>query len=273
MSFRTLGEIAIAVTRLNPADIAAFYGRLQENRRHFRTSCIQRRELPDDRQRRCDSTADQARSEPVPPPRQPALDRTHRPAQRLSRLLVRQALKVAEDNHYTVALWQEAQFLIEHRLQVHILVNFAVEPALAMFGITTLMEPATVGRRPGRACHTVGHALEPTCNRFTVSDGTGIANQYQKRGLKRILNIMRVAQDATTGRQDHSRVPLQQHGECQFRPLAPLFDESFQKLRVRQSAQSPLNEERAGMTQERGHLLAVNRHETVSKLTSSVVLK
>src|SRR5207248_2775103 len=82
-----------------------------------------------------------------------------------------------------------------------------------------------------------------------VPDGTGIANQDQERGLERVLDIMGVGQDATTGRQHHPRVPLQQLGERHLRPLTPPFDEPFQEFRVGQSARGALHEERAGGAQ------------------------
>ena len=98
VSLRTTGEIVVAGNGLNLAAIAAF---MVDCKRTAGTLALaaSRPDLPDDQQRRSNPAADQARSKPVPSPRQPALDRTHRPAQGLSGLIVCQAFKITEHQH------------------------------------------------------------------------------------------------------------------------------------------------------------------------------
>ena len=126
---------------------------------------------------------------------------------RLGRLLVRQALEIAEHKHRAVALGQEAQLLVEHRFQVAVLAIFPGREGcrLMLLGISALVEPAAVGGREGRAGHPVCHALKPARNGLPVPDRSGMTRQDQERGLKRVLHIVRVAQDAATGGQHHAR--------------------------------------------------------------------
>src|SRR5262249_18867034 len=129
--------------------------------------------------------------------------------------------------------------MIEHRLEVSISASLTASPTRASIRETMLVEPAAPGGRAGRTCDPIGYALEPTCNGLTAPDGTGIANQRQECGLKRVLDIMGVVQYATTGPHDHSCMALHKRGECQLGPLASLFDEPLQELRVRQASQGP----------------------------------
>src|SRR5262249_21653103 len=60
---------------------------------------------------------------------------------------------------------------------------------------------------------TVSHAKEPTAQRNLRAQRTGLAIKDQEGGLKGVLRIVLVIQDATTQAQDHGAVPADQRYE------------------------------------------------------------
>ena len=77
------------------------------------------------------------------------------------------------------------------------------------------------GDEPGRSGtgrDPAGHPVQPTGQRFPLSDRARLANQDQERRLKSVLGIVRVPQDPRRQTEDHRPVPLDQHRERRLGP-------------------------------------------------------
>ena len=68
-----------------------------------------------------------------------------------------------------------------------------------------------------------------------AADRAGRAGQDEKRGLERILRVMRIAQDVAADAEHHRPMPRDQGGERQLGRLAAPGGKSLQELAVRQA--------------------------------------
>jgi hypothetical protein len=60
---------------------------------------------------------------------------------------------------------------------------------------------------------TVRYAIEPTGQRIGIANGAWLAEQEQKRGLKDIVDVWRLPEQALTDPANHGTVPLHEGGE------------------------------------------------------------
>jgi hypothetical protein len=91
----------------------------------------------------------------------------------------------------------------------------------------------------------VGDAVQPTAERIPLANGAGLASQDEKSGLKGVLGILRVSQDAAARVKHHRAVTLNERREGGFRTLGQKL---FQQLLIRQNAVRLPRHQRAEMT-------------------------
>jgi hypothetical protein len=72
--------------------------------------------------------------------------------------------------------------------------------------------------RPAFRFHgdTVGYSIKPTPDRLPPGNRSGLTHQNEKRGLKGIVGVMAIVQDAAADAQDHRTMPLEQSFEGSF---------------------------------------------------------
>ena len=183
---------------------------------------------------------DAAAAEPVAQPfatsSLPALDRPDRPAQMPGRLLVAAALEVAEDQRGPESLRQPLDLFVEHafELVVRLDAGFRPERRPAPF------MPVPTGRgQSGTRRRPKGDLMEPRPQRIAHPEPPGLLHQNQKGGLKRILTVVRIDQDAPAYPQDHRPMSFDQGRERQFGGLAAAGREPLQELTIGQLADRP----------------------------------
>ena len=81
--------------------------------------------------------------------------------------------------------------------------------------------------------------MEPGPERVAHPQAAGLPNQDQERGLKRIVGVSRVSQNAAADAEHHRPVPLDQNGERQLGGLAAVGRKPLKKLAVAQFADGP----------------------------------
>ena len=86
--------------------------------------------------------------------------------------------------------------------------------------------------------------MKPARQGFTFTDCRGAANQDEERGLKGVVGIVGVGQDATANPKDHRAMTFDQGRESKFRGLAVAGQEAVDKLRIREAGDGPDVEER-----------------------------
>src|SRR5262249_26807301 len=111
----------------------------------------------------------------------------------------------------------------------------------------------------GRLGDSVSDLVQPTTDGIVLADRPGLADQSQKRGLKSVLRVVRVAADATANIEDHLAVPPNQQLE---RRLIAVGREALQQLGVRHFAQPASAHRAAEMVNNALELLG--RHECSS---------
>ena len=89
------------------------------------------------------------------------------------------------------------------------------------------------------------HLVQPRPQRVAHPEAAGLAHQHQERGLKGILRVVRISQDAPADAQDHRPMPLHQGGERLFGRITPLGREPLEQLPIGQVANRPGREEHA----------------------------
>ena len=119
-----------------------------------------------------------------------------------------------------------------------------------------------LGRNPKR------DPVQPGAQRVTHPERARLAHQHQKRGLKRILDVVRVAQHAPADSQHHRSMPLDQRRERRLGHFAMSRRELLEQLPVRQSADGPNIEKHAQVP--RGHRRLSSCHLTDSSAALSI---
>jgi hypothetical protein len=103
-----------------------------------------------------------------------------------------------------------------------------------------LLEPSASRRGgSGRAGRPVRHLVQPGTERFGHPQGLGLLDQDRKRGLDRILHVVRIRQAGPADPPDQRQVPLEQRGERQLGDFACPGGEKLEQLAVRQPSHRP----------------------------------
>ena len=191
--------------------------------------------------------------------RDPALDGSDRPAEGRCGLFVGPSFEVAEDHRSAEAFWETLDFFVQDRAEV-------VEIVMAAFGIRdgsqSFMTSLTSRGGACAECGLVGNAMEPRSERLFHPEPACFFHKDKERGLKRILRIVLIDENVPADSQDHRPVPLDERGERQFRGLAAIGHESFEKLAVRQIMNCADVEECSQLTTRCSEL--ASRHDSVS---------
>ena len=62
----------------------------------------------------------------------------------------------------------------------------------------------------------MGDAVQPTRDRAALANGACLADQDQEGRLKRVVNILGIAQNASAHAENEWAMPLQERGESRF---------------------------------------------------------
>ena len=186
-----------------------------------------------DRRPRRQAAAGQPVPEPLPPPRQPALDRPDGAAEVPRRLLVRAAFQVAEHHRDAIPLGQPVHLLVDDGREVVRVARLARGPIRREDRIP-LDDPPAIGVPPGPDRRATGDPVQPGADRVPHPERAAPAGQDQERRLEGVPGVVLVAQDGPAGAQDHRPVPLDQGREGQLGGLAAPRREALQQLPVRQ---------------------------------------
>ena len=156
-----------------------------------------------------DAASDQPAAEPLAGAGLAALDRADRPAEVAGRLLVGQALEVAEDQGRPIRAGEAIDLLVDQ--EDHPVVPRRLDRA----GGRRLRVPALVMPTPrigdpqaGRGPH--GDGVEPGPERVADPEGLRPQCQRQEDGLEGILDVVLVAERGPAGAPDHRPVALEQ---------------------------------------------------------------
>jgi hypothetical protein len=164
-----------------------------------------------------------------PRPRQPTRHAAFGDAELPGRFPAGHALKVAQDDDAPVVVGQAAQLLVHHPLQIGVMDFWH-----GRFGHVhhlRLTPPPLRRSRPQSHRRLPGHAVEP------VGDGLSrhvrcLADEDEKRGLKRILGVV-VVQEAAADAPHHPGVLPHQSGKG---VLVPASHEAAQEFAIGQTA-------------------------------------
>ena len=99
-------------------------------------------------------------------------------------------------------------------------------------------------------------AVDPVTQEPTVTDRLRTVDQYQKRGLESILDIVLVVEDAAAYAEDHPAMTRHQRRKCH---LVAFNDKPFQKLIVVQSRNCPLVKDAIQLPQDDPRIAAHER--------------
>ena len=76
----------------------------------------------------------------------------------------------------------------------------------------------------------MGNAVQPTRDRAALADGACLADQDQEGRLKRVVNILGIAQNASAHAENERAMPLQNRSESRFIALG---HKAFQQVGIR----------------------------------------
>ena len=142
------------------------------------------------------------------------------------------ALQITQHDGQAVLLRQTADFLIEDRPHLR-----PKRLRIGCFGLHGRRQPFVFPAPAGIGATAGGnprcHAVQPTADRITFANGTRFLGENQERGLKCILGVAGVLQDAAANTVDHLPMPLNQSGEGTFIPVGP---EAVEQLTIGQVA-------------------------------------
>ena len=202
------------------------------------------------------------------PPHEPHLDGADRKLKLTGGLLVRHSLEVAEDDRRPVLFGQTGDLFLNFRDQarrVPILGVFFRHRRPPSFVSGPLRPPCP---RPPR--DPAGDAEEPARDRRVFADRAGLPRQDQKRGLERILGVVRVVKHAKADAEHHRAVPVDQGREGDLGGVSGPADEPLDQLAVRQRRGRPDGEERLDASQDRPGFLALHEAHPRPKRKSTL---
>src|SRR5262249_47619183 len=82
----------------------------------------------------------------------------------------------------------------------------------------------------GFSRRAIGHSIQPTAHRLALADGSRLANQHEKRGLKGVFDGLFIREDAAAHPEDHRAKALDQGFKGD---LIPIEGETLQQLGIR----------------------------------------
>ena len=196
----------------------------------------------------------QRRPQSLAGPMQPALDRADRAAEPPRRLLLRQALEVAEHHGRPIPAGQPGDLLVDRRPQF--VPAFGVGRRGFVGGIEPFEAPDAGplgpgdGPRPQR--HPDADPVEPSPERIVHADQRGLAGEDEEHRLERIGRGVVVAQHPAADAQDHRAVPLHQGRKRRLGrgDILPA-EEPRQQLGIRQPADDADAEQRLQVIADR----------------------
>ncbi len=206
-----------------------------------------------------DTATNQANLQALAALLQPALERADGEAELPRRLLVGQALEVAEDDRRPEPLGEPVELGVDVRTGLRRHLGF---DRVRLHLGPPLLDGPPAGRpepRPGRDLER--DPEEPARHRVGPSDRAGPLRQDQERRLRRVLGVVEVWQRVAADAQDHRPVALDQLGERRRRVLvATTGQEPLQQPAVGQHADRPGAHDRAQVPRRRPSMLARHHH-------------
>jgi hypothetical protein len=180
-------------------------------------------------------------------PQQPGLERAHRATKRSGGLLVSLTLEVAEDDRYAIAIGKPMDLLeqlggVNRRLERKL---GSLRPLLGRMPLERA--PASgISSRPGG--NPGSNPEEPARHRVPLANRAGTARAHQKRSLKRIFLVVRVAQQLAADILHHRSMAPDQYLEGRLR-LGPASSgqKPFQQPAIRQQANRPRGQQGADL--------------------------
>jgi hypothetical protein len=144
------------------------------------------------------------------------------------------ALEVAEHDRPAIRLRQAGDLVVEDRP------NVAPQHVRRAVGRRDVGQRGAVNRRAprpsaGPAGDPIRHLVEPARDGLPFADGTGPARQDEERGLKGVLGILFLTQDAAAEVEHHRAVPP--HQQLERRLVAPT-GKAVKQIRIRNLARS-----------------------------------
>jgi hypothetical protein len=121
-------------------------------------------------------------------------------------------------------------------------------------GLLANVAPSSVS--PGPDGDAVGDAVDPVTKEPTVTNRFRTIDQYQKRRLESIFDVVLVVEDATAYAEDHPTVTRHERRKCH---LVAFNDKSFQKFVIIQARNCPLIEDPIQLAQDDPRIAAHER--------------
>ena len=167
-------------------------------------------------------------------PREPALKRSQRPAELSGRLLLGEALHAAEHDSGAKLFGKPGELFVNDRTDVIGVLDRRPRPQSAR---PSVARAAGGGSRPARRLgYPLGHLMEPGTQRVADPERVSPANQHHECRLKRVFHGLLVAQNCSTGAQNHRAVPRDQGSKCQLGAISGAASKLFEQLPVSQAA-------------------------------------
>ena len=189
------------------------------------------------RQRRTQPPALQTGSQQLVAAGQSAPERPVRAAQAAGRLVLGQTLQVAEHHRDPAVLWKLGDLIEDDRGlfgPMRVALGSRRRPA-------GLMSPPAyeVGPKPSR--RPVGGAVKPASQPLGPLDAPGLAGENEKGRLKRVVRVIRIAEQPPAHPVDHRPVPGDQRREGRLGAIAVAFEvrEPLQQRPVLQPRHRP----------------------------------
>jgi hypothetical protein len=144
---------------------------------------------------------------------------------------MRSPLQVTQNDRCAVSIRQLVDLFV-NRLRR----GFSTNPTRndcrsARGGLTFVGAPASL-RRAGTTGDPVGNAMQPRTERVLNPERPGPLDQDEKRGLKRVLHVVRIAEGRSTDSQHKRAVPLNERRERQLANFSIAGRESLEQLPV-----------------------------------------
>ncbi|MDR3634658.1 MAG: hypothetical protein P4L84_12705 [Isosphaeraceae bacterium] len=147
-----------------------------------------------------------------------------------------QPLEITEHHRHAVLVRKTRQLFVEHAPEF---APCRVVPGARGFGFAEFALPFALPRpsHPRTLGHAICHAVEPRAQQLALANGARFPHQNQERRLKRVLDIVRVAEQ-TAADAEHQR-PVSGDQRLERHVVAPR-DEALQQRGLRQADDSPV---------------------------------
>ncbi len=179
-----------------------------------------------------DAPAGQPGPQPFPAAVQADLDGPQGPAERLRGLGLGPSLHVAEDDRLPVFLGEPIDLLVQLGEVQGVGPRFRGLVSVDDLGLPPLGGPPPGLLAPGASGHAERDPVQPGAERLGLPDRTGLAGQDEEHRLRRVLRLVRVAEDVEADAMDDRPMPLDEGGEGGLGRLARPGEELAQELLV-----------------------------------------